>query len=395
MGKIHWLKGKQYPYIKSAADNGDDLALKILDDQISGDMSDETFQEEVNAFFEKHGGASMTNDRTEKVADSIQGKFTHKERYAFGMAEFDEYLSSKNEEYQKKFLEIANNDEEVREYLRDVKRHADEIFGESGEIRPSVSKEEIDKAIKFYEENPNYDLTGKGGGEIKNGRECFILLGPAGSGKTFLAKNSEKMKPMIEGAISFDPDKYRNADPNYSGVAKSGKTNPEGRGKYGLDENWNESGQDYRWNFATQGTQKAILGKWDKPDTMFGRAVEKGSNFIYQTVGDNDKKITDLVQGLLDRGYKVSIVLNHLNEGLTRAAVNSARRYNGGKGRLVDLSVTMEGFRSSLTFAKCLKMFKGNKNVDMSMNQVLGRNSEEGKKFAGNKTGSKEVRYGE
>lgn len=395
MGKIHWLKGKQYPYIKNAADNGDDLALKILDDQMSGDMSDETFQEEVNAFFDKHGGRGALNDRTEKAAESIGEKFTHEERYAFGVAEFDEYLSRQSEEYKKRFFSLIGDKELVRDYLKDVNQHAREVTGENGEIRPSISKEDIAEAIKFFEENPNYDLTGKGGGEIKNGRECFLLLGPAGSGKTFLAKNSEKMKPIIESAISFDPDKYRNADPNYSGVAKSGKQNPEGRERYGLNENWEEQGQNYRWNFATQGTQKAILGKWDKPDTMFGRAVERGSNFIYQTVGDNDKKITDMVQGLLDRGYKVSIVLNDLTEGLTRAAVNSAQRYNDGEGRLVNFSVPMEGFRSAMTFAKCLKMFKGNKGVDMSMNRVLGRTKEEGAKLAGNKTGSKEVRYGE
>lgn len=399
MGKL-WLRGRQYPIIKSEADKGDDLALKILDDQMSGDMNEETFRDEVNAFFEKHKGESFLTDKkaleTSRKAEALSGKFSHEERYAFGTAEYDSYLHGKKEEYKRKLFELVD-DKLATKYIEDVNMHAKALMDSNGDVAPSISPQEISDAVDFFKANPNFDLTGKGGnaGEIKSDRECFLLIGPAGSGKTYLAKNADSMKEFVKTAISFDPDKYRNADPNYSGLAKNGKTEPTKNGRYGLTEDWEEDeNHDYRWNFATQGTQKAIMGKWNKPDSMFGEAVENGSNFVYQMVGDNDKKVTDMVQGLVEKGYKVHIVQNELNEGLTRVAANSAKRFKQGKGRLVDFQVTMDGFKSAATFAKCLKMFKGHPNVDMMMNRVMGREQDEGKKIARNKLGSKEVHYG-
>ena len=396
MKKTHWLKGKQYICIKSAADKGDNLAFKILSDQLSGDISDQTFQDEVNAFFENRKGDAFLHNPKEGNAESISGKYTHEERYAFGTAEYDMYLSKKKEAYKKRLFELID-EKDANEYMESVSMHAKELMDDSGNVAVSISEEQVKDAIKFFNENPNFDITGKGGNasEIAHERECFLLLGPAGSGKTYLAKNADSMRDFVNTAISFDPDKYRNADPRYSGVANRGKQDLQGRERYGLDESWNEAkGHDYKWNYATQGTQKAVMGKWDKPGTMFGDAVSKGSNFIYQMVGDNDRKVTDMVSGLVEKGYKVHIVQNELSEGLERVAVNSAQRYKGGEGRMVDYQVTMDGFKSAMTFAKCLKMFKGNAGVDMMMNRVMGRTQKEGKEIAGNKLGSKEVHYG-
>lgn len=377
---MSFMSRKVYAIMKSAEEDGDADAKKILTDQANG-VSQEELDKEISAFFHKSKLSGEKKETTLGAEMEKAKKISKNEFELRTIADIDAWEQNHPDAYRKAFNALYSNEEKAAEYLRTNQQHTDDCARKLGKGTPTISKKEIDDAVKFFEENPNFDVTGKVGnsGEITKGRECLIIIGPAGSGKTSFVKNDAFWNNFAKTAVSVDPDKYRNADPNYSGYANRVDRSESDTlwQKYGLNpENGEELKEqhDYTWSSATQPTQKAILGKYDNPDSMFGKVVATGSNFIYQTVGDDSGKIISMINGLKAKGYKkISLLHNELAEGVVRLAANSVKRFADGQGRMVPLNVTMDGLKSSDTFYKCYKKFKNTPGVSLLMNTVYGK----------------------
>lgn len=385
---MSFMSRKVYAIMKSAEGDGDADAKKILTDQANG-MSQEELDKEISAFFRKSKLSGEKKETTLGAEMEKAKKLSKNELELRTIADIDAWQQKDLEEYRKSFNALFSDEKKVQEYLDTNQRHTDDCARKLGKSTPTISQKEIDDAVNFFKENPNFDVTGIVGNkdQIKKERECLIIIGPAGSGKTSFVRKDKYWNNFAQSAVSIDPDKYRNADPNYSGYSnKTDKSESDTLWqKYGLDpKNGKElEGHDYTWSSATQPTQKAILGKYDNPDSMFGEVVATGSNFIYQTVGDDPKKIIEMINGLKVKGYKkINLLHNELSEGLERLAANSVSRFNDGQGRMVPINVTMDGLRSSETFYKCYKKFKNTPGVSLMMNTVYGKDYDAQKNFS-------------
>lgn len=273
---------------------------------------------------------------------------------------------------------------DMAKYAKMSDRHVDYVTEMNSKGASLITEEERRKAVEFYSKNPNYDITGKMGNadEIKRERKMLIIIGPAGSGKTYFATHDPDYREFCQTAVSIDPDKYRNASKEYGGGDYGIKIDETGKAVE------DESRHDYTWAAATQQTQKSILGKYRDETSLFGSEIAKGSNIIYQTIGDNTSKITDLIDYAKSKGYRIDLVQNQLEEGIERLAENTAKRYKDGRGRMTPVEVSMQGFKSSKTFAQCVERYKKDKSVKMAMNLIKGKSLSEGK-------GSEKIRYGE
>lgn len=384
MANSMFLVGKQYPIIKSAAEDGDSLAREILRIQATGDESMlGEFSKKVEEFFGGIGKMKTVSERAKRDGGYYRSEGKR--------AEFVD-------EFRKQCMEMYGHgsEAEMSSYLRKVDEFSKQVSKSIIESTGTpLTEEEISEAVGFFYDNPNFDVTGKIGGRdsIKRGKEILIIIGTAGSGKTFFAKNDPQYSEFVKTAVSIDPDKYRNAYYGYS----HGKDEKQSLGgdlfdKFGIDKETGQEkpGHDYRFSAATQSTQKRIIGKFDDQKTLFGREVSEGSNIVYQTLGDNPSKIIGMIDKMVgDYGYKVHLVQNSLEGGVKRLASNSAKRYDGGEGRLVPVEVLMSGFLSAETFLECAKRYRSNPSVTLEMNDVKGNSLKEQSKL---KVGSEKIK---
>lgn len=419
-----FIRGKAYPIIKEASKGSDEkaqIAKEALECQRDENRSQSELNSILDRFFQSKGAPERPREgHTFKKGDK-----------GLMYEAFENALKANDPDWRKKFddevrKQAGDEAQAVMEYLKKNDEFTDWATKQFGKKKPTISKENIDRAVKFFYDNPNWDITGKMGGRenITKGKECLIIIGPAGSGKTYFASNDKQYGKFVETAVSIDPDKYRNADPRYAGIIgldstqgdpdtskmsdeeliKSYNLEQNKKGKWVERTNWdnqnkqvdpNRKGHDYRWSTATQGTQQKILGKYDDPNTLFGREVAEGNNFVYQTVGDGSSKVLEMCEKLNSMGWKVHLVQNQIEGGVKRLASNTIDRYKHGAGRMVPPSVSMAGLQSTMTFAQCVRKFKGKKNnISLEMNLVRGESFEEQKGLIEQGAGSDKLNYG-